>query len=94
MLLRGGKVTASGPVAGVMTSLRLPLSGTANAAAVLEGRVVSHDDTYHLTAITCGDIRFLVPREDLQIGARARLQVQARDVSLAPSSHHDTSISN
>jgi molybdate transport system ATP-binding protein len=94
VLLRDGKVIASGPVAGVMSSLRLPLSGTAKAAAVLEGQVVAHDDTYHLTTITCGDNRFLVPREDLQVGARARLQVHARDVSLALSSHHDTSIAN
>lgn len=94
VLLNNGKVHASGPVGGVMTSLRLPLAVFANAAALLEGTVSGHDDTFHLTTINCGDNRFVVPREDLRIGARTRIQIHARDVSLALSSHHDTSISN
>jgi molybdate transport system ATP-binding protein len=38
--------------------------------------------------------RFTVPREDLEIGRRTRVQMHARDVSLALSDHHDTSILN
>ena len=94
VLLEDGRVRASGPVGGVLTSLRLPLSGFGNASAVLEGTVGGHDETYHLTAIDCGDSRFVVPREDLRVGVRTRIRIHARDVSLALSSHHDTSIAN
>lgn len=94
VLLEDGKVTASGPVGKLMTSLRLPLSGFSDASAILDGTVSGHDDTFHLTTIDCDGNRFLVPREDLRIGSSARLQIHARDVSLALKSHHDSSISN
>lgn len=94
VLLEEGRVSASGPVSGLMTSLRLSLAGFSNASAILEGSVAGHDDTYHLTTLDCGENRLLVPREDLRIGVRARIQIHARDVSLALRSHHDTSILN
>lgn len=94
VLLDSGTVRASGPVGGILTSLKLPLSGFNNASAILNGTVSGHDDTFHLTTIDCGGNRFLLPREDLGIGTRARLQIHARDVSLSRSTHHDTSISN
>ena len=94
VLLEGGKVRASGPLGKLMTDLRLPLAGFDDASAVLSGRVDSHDDSFHLTTVGVGANRFAVPREDLAIGHHARIQVHARDVSLALSTHHDTSILN
>ncbi|MBF0256503.1 MAG: molybdenum ABC transporter ATP-binding protein [Gammaproteobacteria bacterium] len=94
VLLEQGRVKASGPVAGLLTSLKLPLAHLSNASSILEGQVSGHDHSFHLTTIDCGGNRFLVPREDLRIGTRTRLQIQARDVSLALSSRHDTSILN
>ncbi len=94
VLLENGKVRASGPVGGLFTSLQLPLSGFSDASSILDGTVSSHDDTFHLTTIDSGGNRFLVPREDLRIGTKTRLQIHARDVSLSLSSHHDSSISN
>lgn len=94
VLLEDGRVKASGPVGGVMTSLRLPLAGFDNASAVLTGIVTANDDAYDLTHITCGGNRFLIPRSELKVGAQARIQVHARDVSLALNVDHDTTISN
>jgi molybdate transport system ATP-binding protein len=94
VLLEAGKVRASGPIDGLLTSLKLPLSGFDNASAIIDGSVSGHDDTFDLTAITCGGDRFLVPRADLPAGRRVRLQIHARDVSLALNVHHDSSISN
>lgn len=94
VLLEAGRVRASGPIDGLLTSLKLPLSGFDNASAILDGSVSAHDDSFGLTAINCGGHRFLVPRADLAAGRRVRLQIHARDVSLALNVHHDSSISN
>ncbi|MCB1773618.1 MAG: molybdenum ABC transporter ATP-binding protein [Gammaproteobacteria bacterium] len=94
VLLEAGRVRASGPTDGVMTSLKLPLSGFDNASAIIDGTVSAHDDTYDLTTINCGGHRFLVPRADLPAGRRVRVQIHARDVSLAMNVHQDSSISN
>ena len=94
VLLDKGKVTASGPVASVMTELRLPLASYSNAAAVLEGIVSSHDESFHLSTIVCGDNRFLVPRTKLKVGERTRLRIHARDVSLCLNSRNDSSVNN
>ena len=84
----------AGPAADLMTRLDLPLASFDSASAFLDGVVDGHDDTFHLTYIDINGSRFAVPREDLAIGRRARVQVHARDVSLSLTSHHDTSILN
>ncbi|MDJ0738554.1 MAG: molybdenum ABC transporter ATP-binding protein [Gammaproteobacteria bacterium] len=94
ILLEAGQVRASGPIGGVMTELRLPLSHFDNASAVVNGVVSAHDETFGLTHVTCGGNRFTLPREDLAVGTRARLQIHARDVSLALNAHHDSTILN
>jgi molybdate transport system ATP-binding protein len=94
VLLEAGKVRASGEAADLMTRLDLPLSHFDSASAYLDGQVAGHDDTFHLTYVDTDAGRFTVPREDLEIGRYARVQVHARDVSLALKDHHDTSILN
>ncbi len=94
VLMDQGRVAAAGAIGATMTALDLPLSEFPDASAVLAGTVDSHDDSYHLTYVNCGGTRFAVPRQDLAISHRARIQIRARDVSLALSAHHDTSILN
>jgi molybdate transport system ATP-binding protein len=50
---------------------------------MLEGVVAGHDETYHLTEVSAAGAAIVIPREDLAIGQRVRLRIQARDVSLA-----------
>jgi molybdate transport system ATP-binding protein len=94
VVLEKGKVIAEGDAASLLTRLDLPLSGYDDASALLEGTVSSHDNTYHLTWISVHGYRVAVPREDLPVGRHARIQIQARDVSLALHAHADTSILN
>jgi molybdate transport system ATP-binding protein len=94
VLMDKGRVTAQGDAASLLTRVDLPLAGYDDASAMLEGSIVSHDHTYHLTwiAMDCG--RVAVARKDLPVGRRARVEIRARDVSLSLSAHSDTSIIN
>ena len=94
VMLDQGKVLAQGDAATLLTRLDLPLSGYDDASALLEGTVSSHDHTYHLTWISMHGGRVAVSREDLPVGRHARVQIQARDVSLSLKAHSDTSILN
>ena len=94
VVLEEGRVTAQGEAAPLLTRLDLPLSGYDDASALLEGIVSSHDDSFHLTWISLQGNRIAVGREDLPVGRHARIQIQARDVSLALRAHADTSILN
>ncbi len=94
ILLEDGRVLASGPATKLMTSLKLPMAAFDNASAVLDGIVSGHDESYDLTFIDCSGNRIAVPRENKTPGDHVRLQIHARDVSIALSAHHDTSILN
>lgn len=95
VLLENGRVIAQGNAANLLTRVDLPPAGYDHAAALLEGHVSSHDHTYHLTWVSMdGGGRIAVGREDLPVGRRTRVQIQARDVSLSLKAHVDTSILN
>ncbi len=94
VLLADGKVVAQGDAATLLTRLDLPLASFDDAVSVIEGFVSAHDLTYHLTWIGTEAGRFAVSREDLPVGKHARVEIRARDVSLALHPHSDTSILN
>lgn len=94
VLLEQGRVTACDDAANLLTRLDRPLSGCRDASSILEGSVSAHDLTYHLTWIGMHGGRLAVAREELPVGKRARVEVQARDVSLSLRAHSDTSILN
>jgi molybdate transport system ATP-binding protein len=94
VLLDSGRVVASGDVHEIFTRLDLSLAQESDAAAVIEAVVSDHDETYHLTCLEFAGGLVTVPREDLEIGARVRLRLAARDVSLTLAHQSDTSILN
>ena len=94
VVLEQGRVIAEGEAASLLTRLDLPLSRYDDASALLEGVVSSHDHSYHLTWVSIQGNRIAVSREDLPVGRHARVQIQARDVSLSIRAHTDTSILN
>jgi len=95
VLMRDGRVAATGPIADMMTRVDLPLAHGDDAEAVIEATVVGHDDHYHLTYVEFPGGQFTVNRKELPVGRRVRLRVQARDVSLALECHDaGTSILN
>jgi molybdate transport system ATP-binding protein len=83
VLMEAGRVSAQGPLSRMMTRLDLPLARGEHAEALLEGVVAGHDEVYHLTEVSAAGAAIVIPREDLAIGQRVRLRIQARDVSLA-----------
>jgi molybdate transport system ATP-binding protein len=84
VVLSEGRVAAVGPTAAIMGRLDLfPLTGRAEAGAILATRVAEHDLTFGLTTLraTAGSLR--VPRLDLPLGAALRVRIRARDVMIA-----------
>jgi molybdate transport system ATP-binding protein len=94
VFMQDGHVHAEGPLADLMTRLDLPLARSDTAEAVIEAVVGAHDAEFHLTYLDFPGGRITVPREDLAVGARTRLRVYARDVSLVLAPRHDCSILN
>jgi molybdate transport system ATP-binding protein len=95
VLLRAGKVRAAGPVAEVATRLDLlPWAPEAELGAVLDARVIEHDDRFDLTYLDFAGGRLSLPRLDAPPGSRQRVRVLARDVSLAIERPERTSVLN
>ena len=95
VLLSEGKVAAVGPTAQVMHRLDLfPLTGRAEAGALIEAAVERHDEEFGLTELRSRGGLWKLPRLDAPLGARVRLRVRARDVMIARSSPLDLSALN
>jgi molybdate transport system ATP-binding protein len=95
VLLSEGKVAAAGPTSEIMRRLDLfPLTGRAEAGAIIEATVERHDDAFGLTELASRAGRWRLYRLDAPVGARLRLRVRARDVMLARSAPTDLSALN
>ncbi len=94
LLLEGGRVLASGPVVELAARLDLPLVHGDAAAALVEAVVSGHDERFHLSYLDFAGGRLSVPRVALAPGARVRVRVQARDVSIVLERPRQTSILN
>ncbi len=94
VLLEQGRVVASGAIGEMLVRLDLPLAHGDEAGAVIDGVVAGHDDRYHLTQLQFEGGEVSVGRVMQPLGARVRLRIHARDVSLALQRHDDSSILN
>jgi molybdate transport system ATP-binding protein len=95
VLLSGGSVVAVGPTVEIMQRLDLfPLTGRAEAGAIVEATVERHDERFGLTELQSRGGTWRLPRLDVDIGARLRLRVRARDVMLAKHAPEDLSALN
>jgi molybdate transport system ATP-binding protein len=95
VLLNEGKVAAVGPTSEIMHRLDLfPLTGRAEAGALIEAAVERHDEEFGLTELRSRGGFWRLPRLDAPIGARLRLRVRARDVMVATSSPSNLSALN
>ncbi len=84
VVLSDGKVVAAGPTAAIMARIDLfPLTGRAEAGAILDTRVAGHDAEYGLTILRAAAGELRVPRLDLPVGAALRVRIRARDVMIA-----------
>jgi molybdate transport system ATP-binding protein len=84
VVLSEGRVAAAGPTAAIMGRIDLfPLTGRAEAGAILNTRIAEHDVRFGLTTLrtAAGDLR--VPYIDMRLGAQLRVRIRARDVMIA-----------
>ena len=71
-----------------------PLTGRAEAGAIIEATVEAHDDAFGLTMLRSRAGLWRLPRLDLAPGERLRLRVRARDVMLATKAPESVSALN
>ncbi|WPL19074.1 Sulfate/thiosulfate import ATP-binding protein CysA [Thiorhodovibrio winogradskyi] len=94
VLLEQGRVRASGRVSEVFSRLDLPIAQDQDASAIIQGRVLSHDDRYALTRLEIPGGHLTVARLERKIHDQVRVRVHARDVSLALDEPGTSSIVN
>ena len=84
VVLSDGEVAAIGPTAEVMSRLDLfPLTGRAEAGAIVSVRVAAHDPHFGLTVLRAAAGELRIPQLDLPTGTALRVRIRARDVMIA-----------
>ncbi len=94
LVIEQGRVVSSGALTAVLTQLDLPLAHTYDAGVVIEAKVVEHDEYFHLTYLNYSGGRLSLRRENLPLGQKVRVVVNAKDVSLAIENEVSSSILN
>ncbi|MDX2157240.1 MAG: molybdenum ABC transporter ATP-binding protein [Hyphomicrobiaceae bacterium] len=94
VLMREGRIIASGPLQQLQTDPALPLLASPDATVILPGRVSRIDDDYALTEIQVAGGVLVVPGRHGAPGAMRRLRIAASDVSLARTAPTDSTILN
>jgi molybdate transport system ATP-binding protein len=95
VLVSDGRTVAVGTVDELTSRLDLrPLTGRYEAGAVIEARVVRHDEAFALSELAFSGGTLRVPKLDLAPGAELRIRIRARDVALALEPPKDISVLN
>ncbi len=95
VLIDAGRVVAAGPIGAVIGDQAAQrFFGGAEPGTLLFATVASHEERYHLSTLACEGFELRVPQIDVAPGARVRVRIPARDVSLALSRPSDVSILN
>jgi len=95
VLLRAGRVEATGPLGSIQSDIDLPLAHTRDAAVSLDATVAGFDERYGLVRLEIESGSFLVPASVRHpVGTKVRLRIGAGDVSLALEEPKATSILN
>ena len=95
VLMSEGTVAALGTVDEILGRADLrDLTGRHEAGALLRTAVESHDERFGLTHLAFDGGRLRTSRLDLPVGANVRVNIRARDVSIALNAPTDISILN
>lgn len=94
IVIGDGQVVAAGPLNEVLTSPALTLRDRRDAAAVLAARVEAYDAHDRLTRLVLAGQTLWVAGHAANPGARLRVRIAARDVSLAIERPSQTTILN
>ena len=83
VLMKEGKVVATGPIQDVFARLDLPGLVEPNmVGAILETKISGHEPEFGLTRVEFEGRSLFIPKQEMAIGAPLRVQIHARDVSL------------
>ncbi|EBA01614.1 molybdenum ABC transporter ATP-binding protein [Marinobacter sp. ELB17] len=95
VMLNQGQVTASGSLQQTLARTDQPFGLEEGAAIILPARITTQDTQWHLSLAEFDGGQLWLPSElRIPVGSDVRVQVLARDVSLALSANHDQSIQN
>ncbi|WP_374372623.1 molybdenum ABC transporter ATP-binding protein [Dongia sp.] len=95
IVLRDGKLVASGAVEQVLERLDLPANGERYEPGVaLQARIIGHDAHYHLTQLDLQGQSLSVPLLEAAIDTNLRLRIRARDVAIATERPQGISVRN
>jgi molybdate transport system ATP-binding protein len=84
VVLSEGRVVASGPAAEVLRHTSFfEQGGLTEAGALIEARVLRHDELYELTELQARAGALIVPRLPHPVGASLRVRLRARDIILS-----------
>lgn len=94
LIMHQGNIKFKGSLHEALVSAESPLAKAENAAAVLEGNVSKQEKDFQLSTVHTNNGNAFQVQGILPIGQRARLRVQATDVSLSKTEATDSSILN
>ncbi len=94
VLLADGKVQAAGLLSETLSRLDLPQAQEREAASVWQVKVIAHDADYHLTRVAFSGGELSLSALEAELGSSLRIQIYARDVSIALGISTATSILN
>ena len=94
LVFDAGRIRAAGPAAEILARLDLPLARDSEASSFLDGQVLAWDADYDLMRVQVPGACLWVPGNRRPVGARVRVRIQARDVSLSPEEPLASSILN
>jgi molybdate transport system ATP-binding protein len=95
VVLSEGRVTVSGPASEILPHANLlPQFGPTEAGALIDARVLRHEDLFELTILQVRAGTLTVPRLDLAVGALVRVRLRSRDIMLSLSSPEGLSALN
>lgn len=84
VVLAQGKVAASGPTEAIMQRLDLlPAEERGEGGAVLDTKVLRHDEAFSMTVLASQAGEIHVPKLARTVGASVRIRIRARDVMVA-----------
>jgi len=94
VLLDAGKVMAAGEINDLLTRTDLPLAHLDEACAVINAKVIDHDEKYHLSNLAVRGGKISIPINKFPLKHKVRIRVLAKDVSLALTPSEQSSISS
>ena len=94
VVLERGRITASGPVAQVMSAIVNPVLDAEDTGALLTGQVGQLDAQWHLARVDFAGGSVWIRDTGLRPGQAVRIRILARDVSIASTEPRNSSIQN